>query len=77
MHKYYTCVKGFVFVPARVDGHDEAIKALQVEVKDVQGRASATDIAIARIEPQLAAIVGGIAEIKSDIRDLRTARRGQ
>jgi hypothetical protein len=67
-------LKGFVFMPPRLDAHDIAIKEVQAELKAVKEKASATDIAIAGIVPQLTAINQGIGEIKADVRDLRNAK---
>jgi septal ring factor EnvC (AmiA/AmiB activator) len=66
-----SALKVFVFLPSRVNAHDQAIKEIQADVKAVQAKASTTDVAIARMEPQLAAINQGIAEIKADVRDIR------
>lgn len=70
-----SAVKVFVFLPPRVDMLERSMVEQGVEIKAIQAKSSATDIAIARIEPQLAAIAQSIAEIKSDVRELRNGER--
>ena len=67
-------LKVFVFIPPRVDSLEEGQKAMAADIKVIQARASATDVAIAGIVPQLNAINQGVSEIKSDIRDIRNAK---
>jgi hypothetical protein len=69
-----SALKAFIYLPPQVDAHERAIEKLAVEVEAVKARASATDVAIAGIMPQLAAIQQGVVEIKADVRDIRSQR---
>ncbi len=70
-----SALKAFIFLPPKVEAQGEALREVQVTLKEVQAKASATDVAIARMEPQLASINQGIFEIKADMRDLRLNSR--
>lgn len=68
-----SALKVFIFLPPRVDAHDEAIREMQGDMKAVQAKAAATDVTIAGIAPQLASMNQGILRIESDLRELRRA----
>lgn len=69
-----SALKVFVFLPPRVDAVEKVQLDHTAELKAIQVRASATDVAIAGIIPQLTAINQGIIEIKADMRDIRQAK---
>lgn len=66
-----SAVKVFVFLPPRVDSLEKVADIQAQKIEAMQIKASATDIAIAGIVPQLAAINEGVSDIKADIRELR------
>ena len=66
-----SAVKVFVLLPPRVDALERNAEEHTRKIEAMQTKATATDIAIARIEPQLAAINAGIAELKADVRQIR------
>jgi hypothetical protein len=68
-----SALKIFVFLPPRVDQVEKNQAELVAELKAVQAKAAATDVAIAGIAPQLAAMNQGILRIESDLRELRRA----
>jgi 5,10-methylenetetrahydrofolate reductase len=67
-------VKVFILLPPRVDSLEDGQKSIVADIKIIQAKASATDVAIAGIVPQLTAINQGVGEIKADIRDIRNAK---
>lgn len=69
-----SAVKVFVFLPPRVDTLEKTQAEQAADLKVIQAKASATDVAIAGIVPQLTAINQGIGEIKADVRDIRNAK---
>lgn len=66
--------KVFILLPPRVEALEEKSKQAEEKMDTLQGKASATDVAIAGIIPQLTAIQLGISDIKSEIRDIRSAQ---
>jgi hypothetical protein len=71
-----SAVKVFVFLPPRVDAVEKGQAELVADLKAVQAKAAATDVAIAGIAPQLAAMNQGILRIESDVREIRRAKSG-
>lgn len=69
-----SAVKVFVFLPPRVDSLEKTTDEQAKKIEAIQVKASATDVAIAGIVPQLTAINQGIGEIKADIRDIRNGK---
>lgn len=69
-----SAAKVFIFLPPRVTAVERVQAEHTAELKVVNARASATDVAIAGIMPQLAAIQQGVSDIKADVRDLRNAK---
>jgi len=67
-------LKVFVFMPPRVDALEKTQADQGADIKVMQAKASATDVAIAGIVPQLTAINAGVREIKDDIRELRNTK---
>lgn len=69
-----SALKVFVFLPPRVDSLEKTTDEQAKKIEAIQVKASATDVAIAGIVPQLTAINQGIGEIKADIRDIRNGK---
>ena len=69
-----SAVRVFIYLPSRVDAVEKVQGEHTAELKAIQIKSSATDVAIAGIVPQLTAINQGITEIKGDIRDIRNAK---
>lgn len=69
-----SALKVFVYLPPRVDKLEADQGAIVSELQAVNLNANSTDIAIAKIEPQLAAINEGISDLKQDIRDMRRTK---
>lgn len=67
-------IKVFIFLPPRVDSLEEGQKSIVADIKVIQAKASATDVAIAGIVPQLTSINSGVKEIRDDIRELRNTK---
>ena len=69
-----SAVKVFVFLPPRVDAVEKGQADIMADLKAVQAKAAATDVAIAGIAPQLAAMNQGILRIESDVREIRRSK---
>lgn len=68
-----SAVKVFVFLPTRVETLEKSDEAQAAKIDAMELKASATDVAIAGIMPQLSAINQGLLRIESDVRELRRA----
>jgi hypothetical protein len=66
-----TAFKSYVLQEPRIDKLEERQAELRSQMEVMRAKASATDVAIAGIMPQLVTIQQSLAEIKADIRDLR------
>jgi len=67
-------VRVFIFLPPRVSAIESAMVVASAEMKMMQTKATGTELMIARIEPQLAAISQVIQDIKADVRDIRNSK---
>lgn len=68
-----SAVKVFVFLPTRVETLEKSAESQASKIEAIELKASATDVAIAGIVPQLSAINQGLLRIESDVRELRRA----
>lgn len=66
--------KSFIYMPPRLDGIEKEVAAQAVKIEAMQLKASATDVAIAGIMPQLAEIRSGVVRIENEVRDQRNKK---
>lgn len=69
-----SAVKVFIYLPPRVDAVERGHVEIMADLKEVHAKAAATDVVIAGIAPQLAAMNQGILRIESDVREIRRAK---
>lgn len=69
-----SAVKVFVYLPPRVDSVERGQAEMIAEMKEIKAKAAATDVVIAGIAPQLAAMNQGIIRIESDVREIRRVK---